>query len=219
MDTQGDPTTTMVFQLPVVVTAAETVVVGQQNDKDEEGQMLPIPSNKAPNATIAAGDDEICNCNCSNNYDSTEHKNYGGNITSEDTATPDHDLKQKRMLPCLMQSFMELLLSFSFSIVLKLLFGGLCGIRTLVLVHSFNFLLSCLSTTEQMAGRWLPPILQFNTALAVSGGVTLSTIDKGFSSSRISWPPPTLVALGIFTIGTFIVHPDGYTWIVIHKIR
>lgn len=34
-----------------------------------------------------------------------------------------------------------------------------------------------------------------------------------------SWPPPTLVALGIFTVAAFVVHPDGLTWIVLGQIR
>ena len=34
-----------------------------------------------------------------------------------------------------------------------------------------------------------------------------------------SWPPPALVALGIFTVVAFVVHPDGLTWIVLGQIR
>ena len=176
----------------------------------------PVP--KA--TTIAAGDD-----------DDENHPTASDNHPATTTTLDHNDSKLKRMLPFMMQSLKELLISLSCSLLLKFIFGGLCGIRTFCLVHFCNFVLSCQSTTEQVvAGQWIPSLWQnFNTAVVESSTMTLTTIEKGLSHHHhhysyyyyreSSWPPPTLLALGLFTIGTLIVHPDGYTWIVIHRIR
>ena len=179
--------------------------------------MLSLLTNKA---TIAAGDDDLNTRRHRNDTTGNNHSKYGNSNNASDdsdTTTPDLESKQKsNMLPCMTQSLLELVISLSFSFVLKLVFGGLCGIRTLFLVHICNFVMSGLSKTEQVAGRWM-----LNTAVLTSGStVALTTMEKGWSSySRISWPPPTFIALTLFTIGTLVVHPDGYTWIVVHKIR
>jgi len=34
-----------------------------------------------------------------------------------------------------------------------------------------------------------------------------------------AWPPPALVLLAVLTVFALIVHPDGYTWILLRKIR
>ena len=34
-----------------------------------------------------------------------------------------------------------------------------------------------------------------------------------------TWPPPAITALAIFTVFSFLVHPDGYTWTLLAKIR
>ena len=188
----------------------------------------PVP--KA--TTIAAGDDDDENQVRDRCNDETMDHPTASHDHPATTTTLDHnDSKLKRMLPFMMQSLKELLISLSCSLLLKFIFGGLCGIRTFCLVHFCNFFLSCQSTTEQVvAGQWIPSLWQnFNTAVVESSTMTLTTIEKGLSHHHhhysyyyyreSSWPPPTLLALGLFTIGTLIVHPDGYTWIVIHRIR
>jgi hypothetical protein len=34
-----------------------------------------------------------------------------------------------------------------------------------------------------------------------------------------AWPPPALTALAIFTVFTLVVHPDGFTWIMMGKAK
>ena len=36
---------------------------------------------------------------------------------------------------------------------------------------------------------------------------------------RNAWPPPGLVVLAVLTITALIVHPDGFTWVILRKIR
>jgi hypothetical protein len=37
--------------------------------------------------------------------------------------------------------------------------------------------------------------------------------------SSSHWPPPALIGLSILTVVALIVHPDGYTWIFLRKVR
>lgn len=39
------------------------------------------------------------------------------------------------------------------------------------------------------------------------------------SAFHYDWPPPTLVLLAILTVVALLVHPDGYTWVILRKIR
>lgn len=34
-----------------------------------------------------------------------------------------------------------------------------------------------------------------------------------------AWPPPALSALALFTVVTFVVHPDGFTWVMLGKVK
>ena len=34
-----------------------------------------------------------------------------------------------------------------------------------------------------------------------------------------AWPPPALTALAVFTVLTLVVHPDGFTWIMMGKAK
>ena len=34
-----------------------------------------------------------------------------------------------------------------------------------------------------------------------------------------SWPPPSLVFLAVLTLTALIIHPDGFTWIALRKLR
>lgn len=93
----------------------------------------------------------------------------------------------------------ELMVSLYIPFLLESLFGGVYFIRTLILGYALNYVLQFLSVTEQAAGRWLG---------------TAAT-EKGSGA----WPPPALIGLGILTIVALIVHPDGYTWILLRKVR
>ena len=101
-------------------------------------------------------------------------------------------------------SIMQHVLELMISVGISLLFGGLYLVRTLIFSYVVHYLiLLCSSLTE--AERWIP---QHVVAAAVMKG----------SSSR-SWPPPTLIGLALLTIFMMIIHPDGFTWIFLYKIR
>ncbi len=54
-----------------------------------------------------------------------------------------------------------------------------------------------------------------------SGSLSCLSSPSSSSSSNgnNSWPPPSLVALGIFTLVAIVIHPDGLTWIMLSQIR
>lgn len=76
-------------------------------------------------------------------------------------------------------------------------FFGLAGfVRYILFGQCVQFLTTLLSPSAP----WLQPLL-------------------GNAKDPNAWPPPTLKLLAILTIITFIVHPDGMTWIMLGKLR
>jgi hypothetical protein len=74
--------------------------------------------------------------------------------------------------------------------------------------------------TQAMIPTW------FHLALAFLLGIENENIPSsaalanlGSNNEKDTWPPPALVALGIFTFAAFVVHPDGLTWIMLGQIR
>lgn len=99
-----------------------------------------------------------------------------------------------------MQHVVELVVSMGIS----LLFGGLYLFRTLLFSYVVHYLILFSSSVTE-AERWIPQ------------HVVAAAFLKG--SSGRSWPPQTLIALALLTIFMMIIHPDGFTWIFLHKIR
>jgi hypothetical protein len=100
----------------------------------------------------------------------------------------------------MMQHIVELVVSIGIS----LLFGGLYLFRTLLFSYVVHYLILFSSSVTE-AERWLPQ------------QVVAAAFMKGDSGR--SWPPQTLIGLALLTIFMMIIHPDGYTWIFLHKIR
>lgn len=92
------------------------------------------------------------------------------------------------------------------SLRLRRSFSGLAGfVRSILFGQCLQFLLGCMSpspTTWDTLAPWLEHVL---------GNPNIK--------HPHAWPPPTLSLLVILTIVTFIVHPDGMTWIVLGKLR
>jgi hypothetical protein len=97
---------------------------------------------------------------------------------------------------------------------LKTIVGGVFFLRTLVLGYFVHVMWQFQTATEQAAMRWI----------GCGGGGTLHGSGgpaplEGCHHAKGPWPPPTLLGLGALTIIALIVHPDGYTWIFLRKIR
>jgi hypothetical protein len=174
----------------------ETVVavVNHMNDDIDEKVIVNING-----STIASGDDDDDD---EDDAVSSSADEYADVLDMSTTATTSS----------VMQNMFELFISVCISLLLKSLFGGLYVIRSLVLGFLLNYVIRFVSVTEQAAERWIPQ--QLNVAVAVT---TMEPHLKGTTST--TWPPPTLIGLGILTFVALIVHPDGYTWIILHKIR
>jgi len=69
-------------------------------------------------------------------------------------------------------------------------------IRTLLLGYALNYTMQFFTVAEHCTIQWL-----------------------GMNPKQNSTPLPALIGLGVLTIMALIVHPDGYTWVVLRKIR
>jgi hypothetical protein len=50
-------------------------------------------------------------------------------------------------------------------------------------------------------------------------GIVVAKKSSSSTSRSSHWPPPALIGLSILTVVALIVHPDGYTWIFLRKVR
>ena len=107
-------------------------------------------------------------------------------------------------------TFYDLFLSLYLPVALVWLRRGMFGtanlVRSLVLGHCLRLVFS--NVSEWMAEKtpWLQPIL----------------FQQATSNGKLdaqAWPPPALTALAMLTILALVVHPDGFTWIMLGKLR
>ena len=107
-------------------------------------------------------------------------------------------------------TFWDLLLSLYLPLALVWLRRGMLGtanlFRSLILGHCLRLIFSNLSEWMNENTPWLHPVL-FQQATC-NGKVDPQ-----------AWPPPALTALAILTVVALVVHPDGFTWIMLGKIR
>ena len=76
--------------------------------------------------------------------------------------------------------------------------------------------------TQKMIPTWFHLILAIVLGVEnenIPSSLTLANLGGSSHHEKDSWPPPSLVALGIFTVFVFVVHPDGLTWIMLGQIR
>jgi hypothetical protein len=208
------------YQLPVI-TSAESVVVSTDRT-DDPTEMITIKRS----TTIASGDFDIDDADVNNHESSndTSSNAYGDNNNKSDLfPTPQSVSKVPSLFTH--SNIFELLISLCLSLLLKSLFGSVYIIRTLFFGYIFNYCMKFVSVTENMKEQlWISP-MQFNTAAVAATVMSTSvaiSIEKGVvvgTNQSSSWPPPTLLALAILTIMALIVHPDGYTWITLYKLR
>jgi hypothetical protein len=205
----------MTFHLPVVTAAVKVVKVTDRVDATDdrrEGRFSTMNqfSSTATNTTttIATGCDDDDDDNLITLSDDT---------ISSTKLISNQDTKQLPKVSSIVRGMLEFFISLTLSFFLKPVIGGIYIIRTLFLGYLLNYMVQFVSDTEETDEPWIP-IQQINAAVTSSA----VALDKGMSSTTTtttSWPPPTFIALGILTMFAFIVHPDGYTWILIDKIR
>jgi len=105
-------------------------------------------------------------------------------------------------------SFWELVVSLYIPVLLMWLRRSISGTANLVHSLVFGQFLGYVSgnVSERMT-EWTPPWLH-------------SLIQP--SNSKLdphAWPPPGLTILALLTIFALVVHPDGFTWVMLGKIR
>ena len=121
------------------------------------------------------------------------------------------------------------------------MFGTASLFRSLILGHCLRFLFSNVSVwVTEKSPLWLHPVLLLSSYSSTSPSSLLSpasssttTTTTPMSSSTShgvvgsvvaavdphAWPPPALTVLAILTIVALVVHPDGFTWIMLGKLR
>lgn len=93
----------------------------------------------------------------------------------------------------------------------RAMFGITMLVRTIVLGHLLRLLCGNVSDwVNEKTPTWI------NTMLQPLGGGNYHHAGKLTDNS---WPPPALTGLALLTIFALVVHPDGYTWIVLRKSR
>jgi hypothetical protein len=76
-------------------------------------------------------------------------------------------------------------------------------VRFLIFGHAVQYFFGNMSEWMTEKTPWLQPLFS-------KGG-------KG--TDPHAWPPAALVALGILTVVALVVHPDGFTWVVLSRTR
>jgi hypothetical protein len=97
-------------------------------------------------------------------------------------------------------------LCLSLYIPILMLFGGFLILRTLIVSYLLN--------TQLMADHG-------SNGIITTSHHHHSSHSSGskFFHSKTTWPPPALVGLALLTVIALIVHPDGYTWILLRRAR
>lgn len=111
-------------------------------------------------------------------------------------------------------TFWELLLTSYLPVIFLWIRRGMFGItmivRTLILGHLLRLL--CGNVSDWVSDKtpsWLPSFL----VPILSGAQNNAKIGDN------SWPPPALTGLALLTVFALVVHPDGFTWIMLRKAR
>jgi hypothetical protein len=102
--------------------------------------------------------------------------------------------------------------SFLVPVLAQFIFGGFSIVRTLVLGY----------TLQNAVREVLPAFLTTSAEKTIMGGCSSSNTPfhhQGAVPGWLSTPPPALVVLALLTVVAFVIHPDGFTWILLRKLR
>lgn len=84
-------------------------------------------------------------------------------------------------------------------------FGITVLVRTVLLGHLLRLVFGNLADWINEKSPWLHALLQ--------------PMGPHSKPDPKAWPPPALSALALFTVVTFVVHPDGFTWVMLGKVK
>jgi hypothetical protein len=111
------------------------------------------------------------------------------------------------------------------------MFGTANLIRYLLLGHFLRLLLKYLAPSQdghpKAVAPWrtsLATWLQQRAATGTSTGATSTSAQSWLQpfaggTSAQTWPPPAFTILALLTFVAFVAHPDGFTWIMLAKLR
>lgn len=121
--------------------------------------------------------------------------------------TPASDQHEEE---CTSSSFWELMMTMYLPVAAvwlkKSVFGITMLVRTVILGHLLRLIFGNVSEwMHEKTPLWLNPMVQ-----------PMGPHSKPVSKS---WPPPALTALALLTVFTLVVHPDGFTWVMLGKVK
>jgi hypothetical protein len=134
--------------------------------------------------------------------DCLNQSSYGPYVNEDDTIDTGKQEDQEGS-----SSAWELMLSLYLPLMLlgfrRSMFVTANLVRSLILGHVVRFLFGSISEWMTEKTPWLQPLFS-------KGG-------KG--TDPHAWPPAALAALAILTVVALVVHPDGFTWVMLSRTR
>ena len=166
--------------------------------------------NQNPTANVSLSDTHPCDVNCLMEKErlpdlcpvNCDHKTcYAFGLKSkaldeEERTNEENNENDNRVAMTLWESFATLYIPF----LLQSLCGGVHFIRSIFVTYVLQTLLQSESWADSKLYR---TIMSFSPE----------------GNSLPSWPPPSLVFLAALTLTALIIHPDGFTWIALRKLR
>jgi hypothetical protein len=134
--------------------------------------------------------------------DCLNQSSYGPYVNEDDTIDTGKQEDQEGS-----SSAWELMLSLYLPLMLlgfrRSMFVTANLVRSLILGHVVRFFFGSISEWMTEKTPWLQPLFS-------KGG-------KG--TDPHAWPPAALAALAILTVVALVVHPDGFTWVMLSRTR
>ena len=135
------------------------------------------------------------------------------NVSSNDHGDTSTTTTQEQEDKSWLSSLWDLMVSLYVPFLIQLIFGASFYIvRTLLLGYVLQYTVQFFVVAEHWTVQWLGGASGTNS---VAGGAGAAS-GKHHNSTT---PLPVLIGLAVLTMVALIVHPDGYTWIILRKIR
>ena len=116
-----------------------------------------------------------------------------------------HDHEEDSTSATFWELFITMYLPLSALWLRQSVFGITVLVRTVLLGHLLRFVFGNLADWIDEKSPWLHSLLQ--------------PMGPHSKPDPKAWPPPALSALALFTVVTFVVHPDGFTWVMLGKVK
>jgi len=103
-------------------------------------------------------------------------------------------------------SFWELTMTMYLPLLKRSISGIIMLVRTVIFGHLVRSIFGNVSKSmNEKSPSWLSPMVQ--------------PMGPHSKPDTKSWPPPALTALTLLTVFALVVHPDGFTWVVLGKVK